>query len=104
MWLDSMARVKQHEVRTTCGLFSSMLPEQREDAEKLEALRLNGEASLPLHVSGGCLGRRLPRLHWLTKLLQNAMHLATVTRACSSQQETSQHQCSHGQWNAVMVL
>ena len=63
MWLASMARVKQHEARKTCGLFSPMLPEQRKDAEEFEALRLNGEAGLPLHVSGGCLGRRLPRLH-----------------------------------------
>ena len=97
MWLDSIARVKQHEVRKTCGLFSPMLPEQRKDAEEFEALRLNREAGLPLHVSGGCFGRRLPRLHWLTKLLQNVVHLATVSSACSSQGETSQHHCSHGQ-------
>ena len=99
MWLDSIARVKQHELRKTCGLFSPMLPEQRKDAEEFEALRLNREAGLSLHVSGGCLGRRLPCLHWLTELLQNAVHLATVTRACSSQEETSQHQGSHGQWD-----
>ena len=47
----------------TCGLFSPLLPEQRGDAEELEAVWLKSQASLPLHIPDCRLCRRLSSLY-----------------------------------------
>ena len=51
-----------------------MLPQQRGDAQELEALRRQRESGLPLHVPDSCLCRRLPRLHTKRVPQRNLVH------------------------------
>ena len=51
-----------------------MLPQQRGDAQELEALRRQQESGLPLHVPDSCLCRRLPGLHAKGVPQRNLVH------------------------------